>query len=851
MASRREQEAAAAVLVQAESLLVQSRADNALALLVKLERTTPGAKGLAELLAVAQVLAAVGYTPECPRCRRPIGPLPKDYVDWFGVLQVDARTDEAGIKKRYRQLALLLHPDKNKSQKAEAAFRYVKEAHTILTDSNKRAVFDSLRSRLPPCPCSAPAGGRAMGVQRGAGGFRASQGYASYLSPTGSFRNVPNRSSSYSSFARNTVAGTSPMHSFSAARGSGGQHQYQQQQHQYQQQQQYQKQQGGRGSAPNLHQQAASGASWAGNEAGRLQELREQAKARVVSLEREWEEKKEQWLRDFEQAKVQQQAQQQEQQEREEQEEREEREEQQQAQQQEQEEQQEQEQQAEREAEGEGEQEGEEETDVAKGRHGDEKSDGTTGIPEENSDLVGDSIWEQLADLVDDADVDDADVESEGQGRREGSNWSGSSGAQEDREAQTEVRKEGREKLEDKTVEKQAEKQAENQAEKQAEKRAEKRAEEQGSEAVEVTLSSPDVHGHGNSGRQVEREGDKEGVRAAVGSGATLSGAACTGDLHTSFRATTSGRAAADAMAAAAAATEAARKVLERSRSVLRKASVRAEECSVRPERADEAGGAGEADGAGKKDTESEAGRVSASSVPGGAEGSGVTCGSFEAQSAQLSKVGKGSADDARCCREDSGAAAEGMSAAGAAVEAAAAAAVAAADAAATPVPVSSSNHLSSSTASAPASSESCSASGQASVRRSPGADSPISSTRASSSGGAAGHSSVGTTWVAPCSSGNRTGGKDDIGGSKEGRGGGKEGKESKEGSGDVLVTLQRLRRDTQAVAASLDNLRRRLSARPAAVFPAADFPVDDFPATAAGIVPVVTGSPPVQVPAS
>ncbi|CAI5512226.1 unnamed protein product [Closterium sp. Naga37s-1] len=676
MASRREQEAAAAVLVQAESLLVQSRADNALALLVNLERTTPGAKGLAELLAVAQVLAAVGYTPECPRCRRPIGPLPKDYVDWFGVLQglrcnstlhllgilawslldlsvpqVDARTDEAGIKKRYRQLALLLHPDKNKSQKAEAAFRYVKEAHTILTDSNKRAVFDSLRSRLPPCPCSAPAGGRAMGVQRGAGGFRASQG-----------------------------------------------------------------------------------ASWAGNEAGRLQELREQAKARVVSLEREWEEKKEQWLRDFEQAKVQQQAQQQEQQEREEQEEREEREEQQQAQQQEQEEQQEQEQQAEREAEGEGEQEGEEETDVAKGMHGDEKSDGTvsdaapappalqghtygepscdqTGIPEENPDLVGDSIWEQLADLV-----DDADVESEGKGRREGSNWSGSSGAQEDREAQTEVRKEGREKLEDKTAEKQAEKQAENQAEKQAEKRAEKRAEEQGSEAVEVTLSSPDVHGHGNSGRQVEREGDKEGVRAAVGSGATLSGAACTGDLHTSFRATTSGRAAADAMAAAAAATEAARKVLERSRSVLRKASVRAEECSVRPEGADEAGGAGEADGAGKKDTESEAGRVSASSVPGGAEGSG---------------------------------------------------------------------------------------------------------------------------------------GKDDIGGSKEGRGGGKEGKEGKEGSGDVLVTLQRLRRDTQAVAASLDNLRRRLSARPAAVFPAADFPVDDFPAAAAGIVPVLTGSPPVQVPAS
>ncbi|GJP43965.1 hypothetical protein CLOM_g3363 [Closterium sp. NIES-68] len=189
MASRLDQEAAMAVLAQAESLLIQSRADNALALLVKLERATPGAKGLAELLAVAQVLAAVGHVPECPRCRRPIGPLPKDYVDWFSVLQVDARTDEGGIKKRYRQLALLLHPDKNKSQKAQEAFRYVKEAHTVLTDGNKRAVFDALRSRLPPCPCSAPAGGRAMGmgaqrgVQRGGGDSERRRGTARTCRP--------------------------------------------------------------------------------------------------------------------------------------------------------------------------------------------------------------------------------------------------------------------------------------------------------------------------------------------------------------------------------------------------------------------------------------------------------------------------------------------------------------------------------------------------------------------------------------------------------------------------------------------------------------------------------------------
>ncbi|CAI5466541.1 unnamed protein product, partial [Closterium sp. Yama58-4] len=709
---------------------------------------------------------------------------------------VDARTDEGRIKKRYRQLALLLHPDKNKSQKAEAAFRYVKEAHTILTDSNKRAVFDTLRARLPPCPCTAPAGGRAMGVQRGAGGFRASQG-----------------------------------------------------------------------------------ASWAGNEAGRLQELREQAKARVVSLEREWEEKKEQWLRDFEQAKAQQQAQQQQ-------------------------EQQEQAGQAEGEsderAEADGEQEGEEETDVANGRRGDEESEGgvsegsvsekgasgeganeggvrdaaaapasqratcggsshenpETGIFEENSDHVGDSIWEQLADLVDDADmegadVEGADVESEGKGRRESSSWSCRSGAEEDRDAQqAEERKEGREKL--------------------AEQTAEERKEEQSDETVEVNLSSPDMHGRGKGSRQMEGEGDKEGGRVAdagmerAGSmmssassdsfgnasadtahltGSTLAAARAspsssasgsTGDLPTSFRATTSGRAAADAMAAAAAATEAARKVLERSRSVLRKGSAFPEgDCG----RADGAGGTGSA---GKKDSEGEVDRVEWSAVRCGAE----TEGPSSEGSAGEGSVGEDLAGASTGSKDG------GSSRGSARHEADRAADDKLRDADAL-------NHLPSSTASAsaPASSDSCSSSGLGSVGRSPGAESPISSTfsRSVSSRGGASHSSLGNTWVTPCSSGGGgTSGSSAV--DKEGKEGresresreGKEGVEGKEGSDDVLETLLRLRRDTQAVAASLDNLRLRLSARPAAVFPAAD-----FPGVAAGSVPGVTGSPPVQVPAS
>ncbi|MQL73778.1 hypothetical protein Taro_006132 [Colocasia esculenta] len=62
--------------------------------------------------------------------------------DWYGILQVEPTADDSWIKKQYKKLAFLLHPDKNKFAGAEAAFKLVGEAHRILTDQTKRSVYD-------------------------------------------------------------------------------------------------------------------------------------------------------------------------------------------------------------------------------------------------------------------------------------------------------------------------------------------------------------------------------------------------------------------------------------------------------------------------------------------------------------------------------------------------------------------------------------------------------------------------------------------------------------------------------------------------------------------------------------
>ncbi|KAL0797191.1 hypothetical protein Bca101_068568 [Brassica carinata] len=49
-------------------------------------------------------------------------------TDWYEILGVDRFADDETVKKQYKKLALLLHPDKNKFNGAEGAFKLVSEA---------------------------------------------------------------------------------------------------------------------------------------------------------------------------------------------------------------------------------------------------------------------------------------------------------------------------------------------------------------------------------------------------------------------------------------------------------------------------------------------------------------------------------------------------------------------------------------------------------------------------------------------------------------------------------------------------------------------------------------------------
>uniref|UniRef100_D3TPW8 Molecular chaperone n=1 Tax=Glossina morsitans morsitans TaxID=37546 RepID=D3TPW8_GLOMM len=63
----------------------------------------------------------------------------KDYYKTLGIPKT-ATDDE--VKKAYRKLALRYHPDKNKAANAEEKFKEVAEAYEVLTDKNKREIYD-------------------------------------------------------------------------------------------------------------------------------------------------------------------------------------------------------------------------------------------------------------------------------------------------------------------------------------------------------------------------------------------------------------------------------------------------------------------------------------------------------------------------------------------------------------------------------------------------------------------------------------------------------------------------------------------------------------------------------------
>uniref|UniRef100_A0A1J3FAI9 DnaJ-like protein subfamily B member 14 n=4 Tax=Noccaea caerulescens TaxID=107243 RepID=A0A1J3FAI9_NOCCA len=98
-------------------------------LLTKAQRLFPSLENLPQMIATCDVHSSAAEKI-------------KGLDNWFAILQVQPYADADSIKKQFRKLALLLHPDKNQFAGAEAAFKLVGEAKRLLSDPAKRSQYD-------------------------------------------------------------------------------------------------------------------------------------------------------------------------------------------------------------------------------------------------------------------------------------------------------------------------------------------------------------------------------------------------------------------------------------------------------------------------------------------------------------------------------------------------------------------------------------------------------------------------------------------------------------------------------------------------------------------------------------
>ncbi|XP_022857129.1 uncharacterized protein LOC111378191 [Olea europaea var. sylvestris] len=76
-------------------------------------------------------------------------------VDLYGIFGLDPSVDDDTLRKKYRKMALVFHPDKNKSTGAAGAFLILTEAFKVLSDKDKRSAYNlklNLRAPNPPFP---------------------------------------------------------------------------------------------------------------------------------------------------------------------------------------------------------------------------------------------------------------------------------------------------------------------------------------------------------------------------------------------------------------------------------------------------------------------------------------------------------------------------------------------------------------------------------------------------------------------------------------------------------------------------------------------------------------------------
>ncbi|CAH8276035.1 unnamed protein product [Arabidopsis lyrata] len=116
----------------AEKKISENDYDGAKKFVDKAQRLYPNLDGLKQVLMMVDVYVSAS--------NREGGE-----ADWYGILGVDPLADDEAVKKQYKKLALLLHPDKNMFNGAEGAFKLVLEAWCLLSDKAKRTAYDQKR----------------------------------------------------------------------------------------------------------------------------------------------------------------------------------------------------------------------------------------------------------------------------------------------------------------------------------------------------------------------------------------------------------------------------------------------------------------------------------------------------------------------------------------------------------------------------------------------------------------------------------------------------------------------------------------------------------------------------------
>ena len=87
------------------------------------------------------------------RFKRPVEKIIKAYqqkpiFDLYSILAVEETADATDIKFGYREMALLIHPDKNPHPNSKLAFDFLQEAYKILSSSEEREVYDKKLMKL-------------------------------------------------------------------------------------------------------------------------------------------------------------------------------------------------------------------------------------------------------------------------------------------------------------------------------------------------------------------------------------------------------------------------------------------------------------------------------------------------------------------------------------------------------------------------------------------------------------------------------------------------------------------------------------------------------------------------------